>query len=1159
MKMTKKVLSILLSFMLVLGAVSVGGMSASADGYIYEISSYEELKAFASRVNSGDVSACAKLMNDIVATCYNVWTPIGMDNNHIYIGTFDGNGCVIIGLSNSEVTDMPQYAGLFGYVGSKTEGGVTTKGTVKNVGLVGGSISGQNYAGGVVGYNNGGSVTNCYNTGDVTATGMFTYGGGVVGYNEQGTVKNCYNTGSVSDSGNSDVGGVVGRNASGSVTNCYNTGSVSGNSGVGGVAGYSDRGSVTNCYYDKSVCGEIGAVRGTDSETAKGLTTAQMTGESALDNMTFAYEAGVENPWLAKENGQADGRNIFYFYYPHLSGINLDSDRPARLEITVNTTEFTYTGAPERPLKEDIIIVSGSMEVPDEFKDKAVTYSRWNEELSEWEEILDSSVENPGRYRVTVTWPGETEVLFERCFTVLETGDISVTISAVNGNTSVTGADAGDYEAKIQFTKYGNIEITVPYKINPADAEISVTAEDANCSETVKATVTASTGIGNNFTVTLEKQKNADEWEEVDALPSGITNGTQFEISGLSAGDYRLTASYDGGNYKACSASDEFSVNIIDPGMTLTYSPEEPVYLELATVTANLPSDAEGTVTFTFGGTTYTADVENGKATFELLGDEELYHEDYRYPGAGHHDIKAEYSGDAKYSPVTLNEVIEIGKGDPRLEVTVLPENPVYGDSVIITAKIHDLAVGKVAFTVTDENNQPIASQEIGIVDAAAQLDLDVLDAGNYTVKADYPGDDNFFSDSQEMQFSVGKAAPEINVTAEDITYGETEEIIVTSNAEGMVTVSIEEIDKEVEVSLDNGEATLRNSGYNGKATVSVPDLKPDEYHYTVHFSGNENYTEKDITGSFKVNPVDCALTINYVYASGGEAYETYTDNVAIFTQYSVTSPEIANYTPDTATVEGTMGDDDIGGKTVTVTYTPVEFTATFVDENGETVEEVKFTVEDESITEPAVPEKQGYEGKWSAYTLAASDITIPAEYTAIEFTATFVDENGNTVDEVKFTVETEKLDEPEVPGKTNYTGAWEEYTLGANDITIKPVYTLAGETVVNTDSESEITTDYKESKRYAFEPKFVPEGATAHVFYNGEDRGEGTSIEVKEPTEDYTVECKVLDAEGNEIATSGEIKVKVKNSFFDRLKWFFNNFWANILKTFIEAIIKAC
>ncbi|MBR0112366.1 MAG: hypothetical protein IJM02_01325, partial [Clostridia bacterium] len=302
MKTGKKLLSVLLSLLLVLGAVSVGGMIASADDPVYMISSYADLQAFASRVNSGDVSACAKLMNDIDASASdpglpgydpsNAWTPIGMDNNHIYIGTFDGNGRVIIGLSNSGVTDMPQYAGLFGYIGSKTEGGVTTKGTVKNVGLVGGSITGNNYVGGVAGYNNGGSVTNCYNTGDVSGNKNV---GGVVGQNlDNSKVSNCYNTGNVS--GNDSVGGVVGANyMSSTISNCYNTGSITatGDSAyVGGVAGQNifNFSSVSNCYFDSDRAPGISAIGekvDATSSNVKGLTTAQMTGENALRNMVF--------------------------------------------------------------------------------------------------------------------------------------------------------------------------------------------------------------------------------------------------------------------------------------------------------------------------------------------------------------------------------------------------------------------------------------------------------------------------------------------------------------------------------------------------------------------------------------------------------------------------------------------------------------------------------------------------------------------------------------------------------------------------------------------------------------------------------------------------------------------------------------------------------
>ena len=85
---------------------------------------------------------------------------------------------------------------------------------MKNL-TVSGSVSGNNYVGGVVGYNRG-TVENCYNTGTVTGTG--DYVGGVVGHNSSiGNVKNCYNTGKVIGS---SVGGVVGNN-DGSVTGCY--------------------------------------------------------------------------------------------------------------------------------------------------------------------------------------------------------------------------------------------------------------------------------------------------------------------------------------------------------------------------------------------------------------------------------------------------------------------------------------------------------------------------------------------------------------------------------------------------------------------------------------------------------------------------------------------------------------------------------------------------------------------------------------------------------------------------------------------------------------------------------------------------------------------------------------------------------------------------
>lgn len=108
---------------------------------------------------------------------------------------------------------------------------------------------------------------------------------------------------------------------------------------------------------------------------------------------------------------------------------------------------------------------------------------------------------------------------------------------------------------------------------------------------------------------------------------------------------------------------------------------------------------------------------------------------------------------------------------------------------------------------------------------------------------------------------------------------------------------------------------------------------------------------------------------------------------------------------------------------------------------DGQTVAAVEFTEGAVSVEEPAVPEKAGYTGAWEPYTLGAEDLEIHAVYTPVTYHAAFV-AGGKTVATVEFTVETASLTEPAVPARTGYTGAWEAYTLGAGDVTVNAVYT---------------------------------------------------------------------------------------------------------------------
>ena len=261
----------------------------------YTVTSAEGLKNIAKLVNEewkSDINIT--LTADINLSGID-WTPIGIDYNHRYTGTFDGGGHTITGLT---VTTSDQYAGLFGYL-SGTVKDVTLEGvqitTTRNVGAVGGvagysqgniencsvsgSVSGSGmngFAGGVVGYQSGGFLTGCSSSATVNAGNI---AGGVAGSTDRGaTLTACYATGDVTlesiNSGGNFVGGVVGCNTSCTLKACYAWGSVTGSGSgtiyVGGVTGTNDEGTLTACYHaNETVSGPAGTTGGVTGRNYK--------------------------------------------------------------------------------------------------------------------------------------------------------------------------------------------------------------------------------------------------------------------------------------------------------------------------------------------------------------------------------------------------------------------------------------------------------------------------------------------------------------------------------------------------------------------------------------------------------------------------------------------------------------------------------------------------------------------------------------------------------------------------------------------------------------------------------------------------------------------------------------------------------------------------
>ena len=259
----------------------------------YTVTTAEGLKAVADIANNGNLGINITLTADIDLKGID-WTPIGIDYNHQYTGTFNGGGHTITGLT---VTGSDQYVGLFGHIGSggtvkdvtleevKIEsnndmsavGGVAGRsyGTLENC-SVSGSVSGSGIAGGVVGYQSGGFLTGCSSSATVNAGGV---AGGVAGLTDSGaTLTACYATGDVTlesiNSGGNFVGGVVGSNTSCTLKACYAWGSVTGSGSgtiyVGGVTGTNDEGTLTACYHaNGTVSGPAGTTGGVTGRNYK--------------------------------------------------------------------------------------------------------------------------------------------------------------------------------------------------------------------------------------------------------------------------------------------------------------------------------------------------------------------------------------------------------------------------------------------------------------------------------------------------------------------------------------------------------------------------------------------------------------------------------------------------------------------------------------------------------------------------------------------------------------------------------------------------------------------------------------------------------------------------------------------------------------------------
>ena len=414
------------------------------------------------------------------------------------------------------------------------------------------------------------------------------------------------------------------------------------------------------------------------------------------------------------------------------------------------------------------------------------------------------------------------------------------TVKVTDGKGIATGDKlaAGTYAFAAVWAGDDNYNIVTEngdFKVNKVDSAIDVAVSDIKVGEDAVISVKLASDATGEVVITV----NGEDYTA--AIENGVASVT---VSDLKAGDYTVAVKYTGdNNYNEATGSAEFSVLKITPEMDVTV--EDIVFGEDLIVNAVLPVDATGEVVITVNGVDYHVAIENGVATVNVSGLE-----------AGDYTVAVKYAGDDNYNAAEVTKGVNVAKANPALNVII--DSVDYGNVFTINA------------VLTGVNNAPLDTNIIvtvngknyivAIVNGKGTFHADKLAAGSYNFNARFAGSNNYNEVSDSGKFNVYKVDSAIGITVKDINVGEDAVITVKlfSDATGELTVTV------------NGKDYTANV-VNGRATVSVSDLKAGTYDVVAKYSGDNNYNAAVATSSFTVSKVDSTMdvTVNDIVFGG--------------------------------------------------------------------------------------------------------------------------------------------------------------------------------------------------------------------------------------------------------------------------------------------------
>ena len=439
------------------------------------------------------------------------------------------------------------------------------------------------------------------------------------------------------------------------------------------------------------------------------------------------------------------------------------------------------------------------------------------------------------------------------------TGNITLTFNNTETSVPIANGTATLNDYKLPKGNY-TITATYPENENYYKATTNSTIEinkntpeiNINIQTDEYGTHTITTTIDENATqnITLQIIGNTTYKE----LQKTITNGTAtFENITLPKDNYTIIATYTGDeNYYEALTNTTLNVtkSVTDLESIAT------VYDNMIFVETTITNTTTGNVTYRFllNGT------EVMRAVVPINGTDASYNDTQIFQ-KGNYTIIVEYAGDENYYMANATVNATIAKNTPEITITVTTDE--YG---ITTITANATAPGNVTIEVLDSLSQIIIS--------ANDTYTGQIVKGNYTIRATYPENDEYFSAVEYKEFEIAKSFANITAT---VTVNDNIIVVkaeITNSTTGNVTYTF----------LQNGtvikEAVVTINGTDASYTEEYIFQKGN-YTIFIEYQGDENYFKTNATANATIAKITPEITIAVTTDEYGRTTITATANVS--------------------------------------------------------------------------------------------------------------------------------------------------------------------------------------------------------------------------------------------------------------------------------------